>query len=69
MSARSHIGGALDQAALARLYFASLEPAEQAAAVRRLAATGQSVWTISHATGLSPEAIHQVLTEREASRA
>jgi hypothetical protein len=57
----SRIGGALDLAALSRMHFHSLDHAEQAAAIRRLAALGQSEHTIASATGLSVEAIRQVL--------
>jgi len=67
---RSHIGGTLNTDALARLHFHALEPAEQAAAaIQRLAATGQGMHTIAHATGLSVEMVRQVLaaTAREAS--
>jgi hypothetical protein len=60
LSARS-IGGALDLSALSRMHFHSLDHAEQAAAIRRLAALGQSELTIAAATGLSVEAIRQVL--------
>jgi hypothetical protein len=57
-------GGSLDMAALARLHFTTLSPAEQAAAIRRLAASGQGEHTIAHATGLSVEMVRRVLAER-----
>jgi hypothetical protein len=63
MSHRSQIGGALDQAALARLHFHTLTHDEQAAAIRRLAASGQGEHTIAHATGLSVEMIRRLLAE------
>lgn len=63
MSRRS-IGGPLDLAALARLHFHVLDQDQQAAAIRRLAATGQGEHTIAHATGLSVEQIRRVLAEQ-----
>lgn len=56
------IGGTLDVAALARMHFHALDREEQAAAIRRLAASGQGDHTIAHATGLSVEAVRQLLT-------
>jgi hypothetical protein len=67
MSARSHIGGALDQAALARMHFHALDRDEQAAAIRRLAESGQGDHTIAHATGLSVEQVRGVLSEKGAA--
>ena len=58
---RSTIGGRLDQAALARMHFHTLERTEQEAAIRRLATSGQGEHTIAHATGLSVEQIRRVL--------
>jgi hypothetical protein len=57
------IGGALDTAALARMHFYTLSPTEQAQAIRRLKAAGRGLTTIATATGLSVEAIAEVLTE------
>ena len=45
------------------LYFRLLSPPEQAAAIRRLAASGMSVTTISAATKLSVEAVRQILAQ------
>jgi hypothetical protein len=44
-------------------HFLSLSPAEQAAAIRRLAALGWSELGIAAATRLSVEMIRRVLTE------
>lgn len=63
MTSRSDIGGKLDMTALARMHFHALDREQQAQAVRRLAATGQSEHTISHATGLAVEQVRRVLTE------
>jgi hypothetical protein len=60
-TARSQIGGVVDEAALARMHFATLDQVEQAAAIRRLAAAGHGANTLAGATGLSVEAVNQVL--------
>jgi DNA invertase Pin-like site-specific DNA recombinase len=65
MTARSRISGALDQAALARLHFTALSQAEQAAAIRRLAASSMSANGIATATSLSIAQIRRVLAEAE----
>jgi DNA invertase Pin-like site-specific DNA recombinase len=57
------IPGALDPAAMCRLHFNILTRDEQAAAIRRLAASGQSEHTIARATGLSVEMINRILAE------
>lgn len=44
-----------------RLYFTVLSQAEQAAAIRRLRATGMSPRGIAEATGLSLEQVERVL--------
>jgi hypothetical protein len=65
---RDSIGGQLDTAALARLHFHALSPAEQASAIRRLAAAGQGEHTIAAETGLSVEHVRRVLSPEETSR-
>ena len=60
MSART-IGGKLNWS---RLHFTVLSQAEQAAAIRRLAAAGHGIHTIAHATGLSVEIVRRVLAEQ-----
>lgn len=68
------IGGRLDMAALATLrgydadqqrmrHFLALDHEAQAAAIRRLALTGQSVHVIAAATQLSVEAVRRVLED------
>lgn len=57
----NRIGGTLDYAALSRLHFHALDAEQKAAAIGRLAASGQGEHTIAHATGLSVEFIRQVL--------
>ena len=68
------IGGRLDMAALATLsgsdpdqqrmqHFLTLDHQAQAAAIRRLAAAGQSVHVIAAATRLSVEAVTRLLEE------
>lgn len=68
------ISGQLDMTALATLrgndadqqrmrHFLALDHEAQAAAIRRLSATGQSVHVIAAATRLSVEAIRRVLEE------
>jgi hypothetical protein len=47
------------------LYFELLEPEQQAQAIRRLAAMGQSEFTIASATGMAVEAIRTVLAEAD----
>lgn len=47
-------------------HFLVLDPAQQAAAVRRLHATGLSEHDIARATGLSPLQIQAILTGRPA---
>jgi DNA invertase Pin-like site-specific DNA recombinase len=47
------------------VHFLLLPPKEQAAAIRRLAASGMSVQTIATATRLSVEQIRQLLAEPE----
>jgi hypothetical protein len=49
------------------LHFRGLEHAQQAEPVRRLAALGQSEFTIARATGLSVEMIQRVLGEQSDS--
>ena len=44
-------------------HFLSLTPAEQAAAIRRLAADGMSDTSIARATRLSVEQVRRVLSE------
>jgi hypothetical protein len=61
------IGGSLDMAALARLHFYSLDREEQAAAIRRLAATGMGDHGIADASGLSVEMVRQILAEQAAA--
>ena len=56
------IGGALDQAALARLNFLALSQGEQAAQLRRLAAAGHDAAALARVTGLAVEAVREVLT-------
>ncbi|MGB6488765.1 MAG: hypothetical protein WBE91_17935 [Steroidobacteraceae bacterium] len=69
---RSHIGGPLTVDALAALgrvsadvdrmrHFRTLDRAQQSAAIRRLAAAGQSEHTIAAATGLAVEQIRRLL--------
>ena len=65
MTHRTSIGGALDMAALARLHFVTLSEGQQRAAVRRLAAAGNSEQMIAAATGWSVEGVRRVLSERE----
>lgn len=62
------IGGRLDYS---RLHFWTLEPEQQAAAIRRLIASGMSEYGASHATGLSVEMVRRILGEhaRAAQRA
>jgi hypothetical protein len=60
---RRRIGGALDQAALARLHFEVLTQAEQADAIRQLAAGGMSEHGMAHATGLAVEQIRGILAD------
>ncbi len=57
------VGGPLDLAAMSRLHFTTLTRDQQAIAICRLAASGQSEHTISHATGLSVEFIRRLLAE------
>ena len=69
-----NIPGSLDTAALAALsgthapddirrrHFHTLSRSAQAEAIRRLHAAGQGENTIAHATGLSVEMIHALLT-------
>lgn len=57
---RPPIGGSMDYA---RLHFWTLEPEQQAAAIRRLIASGMSEYGASHATGLSVEMIRRLLGE------
>ena len=57
-----NIGGTLDMAALARLHFSTLTHEEKTAAIRRLAASGQGVYTIAAATGLSVEQVRRILS-------
>lgn len=45
------------------LHFLLLSPTEQANAIRRLAATGMSDFTIATATRLSVEAIRRIIAE------
>jgi hypothetical protein len=59
----SAVGGKLDLAAMGRLHFRILSRDQQAAAIRRLAASGMSDYGISHATGLAVEQIRRVLSE------
>jgi ABC-type phosphate/phosphonate transport system ATPase subunit len=54
-------GGIHDTAAVARKHFYLLSQGEQAAAIRRLAASGLGAYTIARATGLSVEQIRRVL--------
>lgn len=61
------IGGTLDTVALARLHFTTLDRDQKAQAIRRLAAIGQSEYTIASATGLAVEFIRRVLAEQEAA--
>jgi hypothetical protein len=58
---RSHIGGVLNRAALARMHFHALDREEQTKTIRRLAAAGHGEHTIAQATGLSVEQIRRVL--------
>jgi hypothetical protein len=58
------IGGTLNTDALRRLHFSALSPREQAAAVRRLAASGQSDEFIADATGMALEMVRRVLEEK-----
>jgi hypothetical protein len=44
-----------------RMHFHAMPQAKQEAAIRRLAAAGQSAYTIAAATGLSVEQIRRVL--------
>lgn len=57
------IGGALDMAALRRLHFHTLEPPEQAGAIRRMAASGFTEYAIAAATGLAVEQVRRTLAE------
>jgi DNA invertase Pin-like site-specific DNA recombinase len=57
------IGGQVNTAALARMHFHALDRQQQAQAIRRLAASGQSEHTIARATGLSVEMISRILAE------
>lgn len=57
------VAGSLDYGALARLHFTTLDTDAKAAAIRRLAATGQSATTIAAATGLAVEMIRRILAE------
>lgn len=59
----NNIGGSLDLAAMGRLHFTILTRDQQAQAIRRLAASGQSEHTIARATGLSVEMINRILAE------
>ena len=63
----SNIPGRLDLTALSRLNFNVLDRQEQAAAIRRLAATGLTEHDIAYATGLSKEMIDRILAERVAA--
>jgi len=63
----SNIPGSLDTAALARLHFTTLTQREQATAIRRMAATGHSVYGIAAATGLAVEVVRRVLAGEEAA--
>ena len=60
-----NVGGALDQAALAKLHFFTLDRAEQAAAIRRLAAAGHTEYGIAVATGSSVEHVRRALAPNE----
>jgi hypothetical protein len=64
---RTTIGGTLDTAALSRLHFNVLDKEAKAAAIRRLAATGQTDATIATATGLSIEMVRRILADRTPS--
>jgi len=60
-----NVGGQLDLAALARLFFTTMTRQQQAQAMRKMAAAGWSEFTISHATALSIEQVRRVLGERD----
>jgi hypothetical protein len=55
----------VDAVVLARLHFATLSREEQAAAVRRLAASGMSDHGITRASGLAVEQVRRILAEHE----
>ncbi|HXR91077.1 MAG TPA: hypothetical protein VN750_12460 [Steroidobacteraceae bacterium] len=63
---RQSIAGRLDTTALARMHFVTLDQAQQAEAIRRLHAAGQTPHTIAAATGLSVEQIGIILAEARA---
>jgi ABC-type phosphate/phosphonate transport system ATPase subunit len=67
MNTRATVGGTLDMAALARMHFSSLDREEQAAAIRRLAATGMGDHGIADASGLSVEMVRRVLADQVAA--
>jgi DNA invertase Pin-like site-specific DNA recombinase len=48
-------------------HFAALDREQQAQAIRRLIAAGQSEHTIARATGLSVEMVRRVIGERKAA--
>ena len=63
------VGGALDQAALARLHFYSLSREQQEQAIRRLAQEGLGEHDLARATALSIEQIRRILTPSAAGEA
>lgn len=50
----------------ARIHFETLPDSEKRAAIGRLSKLGHSAWGIASATGLSVEAVRQLLQQMEA---
>lgn len=65
MSPSRPVGGALTVEALARLHFHTLTRQQQRTAIRNMIAAGQGTQTAAYATGLSIEAIEEILTEAD----
>ena len=57
------IGGALSAEALAMMHFVTLDHSEQVGAIRRMAASGWSEFTIARATRWTVEMVRRVLAE------
>lgn len=68
LNRKGAIGGALDQAALAKLHFLALDTSDRAATLRRLTAAGHGVQALARVTGLDVDLVRRLLAEPEGTR-